>query len=91
MSEDDSTILFCLVLSWFFLLLLISRAESKLKVGLIHVSIQVVYSLYFLYNLQYNSEGGGSLVHWAFWIFTIGIQLLVILIHLIITLFKPNK
>jgi hypothetical protein len=82
MNDDYLLILGCYVINWATLGLIIYYSSQKKQSLIIHLGIQVTYSLFWWYDLRYNSSGGTALVSWFFWMIFIGIHWLAYLIQL---------
>ncbi len=70
-SEDDFVVLLSLALSWVFLILVVISSTKKRQQLVIHLSIQFVYSAYFVNGLYFGRPGGGAIVWWFFYLVVI--------------------
>jgi hypothetical protein len=91
MHEDDLFILGFYSIFWITLALFIVTSTNKLKKLTIHLCIQVAYSVFFWFQLYYNSKHGSGLATWFFWLLFIGIHWLVCLIQLGIVTWNKIK
>ena len=91
MSEDNQLILACYFIKWITLGAVIFYSSKKKQTIIIHLSIQLGYSLLWWYDLKYNSSGGTALVSWFFWIISIGIHWFVCLIQLGVIVWNRAK
>jgi hypothetical protein len=91
MSEDNLLIFGCYIINWISLVFVIINSSNKKQSLLIHLGIQIAYSIFWWYQLNNNSSGGAALVNWFFWIITIGIHWFVILFHLGNIFWKRTK
>ena len=82
MLTDNQLLLLCYLINWGILALLVILSRQKTKNILIHLVVQIIYTIYFAYQLKYNSQGGTALVHWFLWMVFIGIHFTVCLIQL---------
>lgn len=91
MTEDNLLIFACYIINWITLSIVIIYSAKKKQSVLIHLGIQTMYSLFWWYQLNYNSSGGTALVAWFFWMITIGIHWFGYLIHLGVIIWKRRK
>ncbi|XOV68719.1 MAG: hypothetical protein ACFHU9_05970 [Fluviicola sp.] len=90
MNEDDFILLSCYAINWVTLLILIFLSERRKRNTTVHVSIQVVYSFFFWYQMKYDSGGGGSLAVWLFWVIFVMTHWFCYLIHIAVMLWRRN-
>jgi len=88
MTEDNLILLCCYAIYALTLLILILRSKERLKTGIINLTVLVLYSGFFFYNLAFNSPGGTSLVWFIYLMFAIGLHWFINLIGLIQTLIE---
>ena len=76
MNEDQTILLASFILYWVMLAILFFQSGSK-RTLIVNLIIHIGYSAYFLYGLEYRSEGGNSLAWWFY-------LLLILWMHTII-------
>lgn len=91
MTEDNLLIFACYIINWITLIIVILYSAKKKQYLLIHLGIQTFYSIYWWYQLNYDSSGGTALVAWFFWIITIGIHWFGYLFHLGVIIWKSRN
>ena len=94
MTEDDLILLFAFIICWSTFAALTLKSKNKKRTLLISFGIQIAYSIYFFYGLKFESQYGGGLVWWFFFLIAIGIHCFInatiIIIDLIRTGLKPK-
>jgi hypothetical protein len=91
MTEDNILLLACYIINWITLSIVVIYSANKKQSVLIHLGIQTLYSLYWWYQLTYNSGGGAALVTWFLWMLTVGIHWFGSLTHLGVIRWKRRK
>jgi len=88
MTEDNLILLCCYAIYALTLLVFILRSKERLKTGIINLTVLVLYSGFFFYNLAFNSAGGSSLVWFVYLMFAIGLHWLINLIGIVQSFIK---
>ncbi len=91
MTEDNLYLLFCYLIYGVTLLFLTIKSKNRIKVLSINLTILIIYSSYFLYNLKNNSQGGSGLLWLVGLISIIGIHWLTNLIGIFIDRTQKSK
>jgi len=87
-TEESLIYLFCYVVIWITLFYLGKNSERKYTLLIINLSLQVGYTIYFVYNLKYNASGGMMLVWGIYWLATLVVHCLLNILYLLINSLK---
>lgn len=90
MNEDQTILIASFSLYWLMLALLFWRSGSK-SILLFNVGFHLSYSAYFLYGLEYKSEGGNSLAWWFYLVLIPWTHTVIHLAQLIYHIIKARK
>ena len=77
MSSDNLDILLAHAIQLVTMIVLIKRSENMKSAAVINISVLLVYSIYFHYNLKYHSSGGLGLLWMFYLIVALGIHWLI--------------
>jgi len=92
MNSDNGLLLISFCIYWATLLYLISKSKNKKYTLFINGLLNIAYSAYFVYGLLYESDGGASLIWWAYLLCITWLHWLIIVIMIVyLTLKKQPK
>lgn len=66
MNDDELFLLISFLIYWLTFLFLGLKAKRKKLPLVIHLTIHIIYSSYFLYGLFFKSQGKGTALAWWF-------------------------
>lgn len=90
MTEDQITLLASFILYWVMLAILLYQSGSK-RSFIANLLIHIGYSAYFLYGLEYRSEGGNSLAWWFYLLLILWIHAIIHFVQITYQLFLTRK
>ena len=90
MREDDLYLIFCYLIYFVTLGLLVYFSNNRWRTALINILIVALYSSLFIYNLMYNSAGGTGLVWLVFLMGSLCIHWLVNLLCVCMKLYRSK-
>ncbi len=91
MTEDNLYLLFCYLIYGLTLVFLTMKSKNRIRVLSINTAIMTIYSSYFLYNLNYNSQYGSSLLWFVGLMTSIGFHWILNIIKLCIIMHKGRN
>jgi len=91
MNDEFVIVIGCYLLNWATLLLLLRYSKHKKRTAFIHLSIQFLYSVLFLYSYLNSGPGGGILALYLLWFIVQGIHWLSYSVHLAILLIRSSR
>lgn len=90
MHEDENLLIFSLLIYWATLILLAFKSKNRKRIIAINLSIHLIYSTFFLYQLLYASAHGAALVWWFYLLMSITIHWFINTIQLIHLLLRKK-
>lgn len=76
-TEDNLLLISVFVIFWLLVLLITLKNKKRIRIILFNLIIQLCYSSYFLYQLQFNSQYGNSIVWWFYSMIFVGIHFVI--------------
>lgn len=91
MNEDQILLLISFILYWIVLAFLYSQSGKNNKMLLTNLVIHIAYGVYFLYGLNYKSEGGTALAWFLYLMLFLWAHTFIHLIQLVYRLIQYRK
>jgi len=88
MRLEDSFLYLSLLLT---LVLCINAFRYNKTFSIVNTGVLLLYGIYFLYALFFNSEYGGSLVWWFYLISLTWVHIIILVVHLFKNIFRRKK